>query len=1170
MRKLFFTLFLLLAVALPQAANAQDIHGDVNGDREVNIADVNTVIDIILGHGSNAAADVNNDGEISVADVNTLIDIILGGQEVPEEHEWVDLGLPSGTLWATCNVGANAPEEYGDYFAWGETEPKDYYYWSNYKWCNGSQYSLTKYCTDSNHGTVDGKTELDFEDDAAWVNWGPSWRIPSDSQQEELHTYCYGQKTTINGVNGFLLTGPNGNTIFIPLAGQFCYNSVSEGIDGAYWSRTLSTLNTASAPYLYFLYGWSTNQDTRRDFGFSVRAVRVSPAGSQGVHIEQQNLDLGGLTIGNTSAGRLTIVNNTMHTVTLTATADEPFSFKQGEGSASSITVTVPKQSVIPVTVMFTATEPGQFNGQVTFHSSAFEGGQSVVPIHAFVLTDDYLQQDYVDLGLPSGTLWATRNLGANSPMDFGSYFAWGETESKTSFNQSNYTCTKYNAEDNKLVLDPEDDAAWVNWGPSWRMPSFEQINELNENCSSRWTSINNINGYLITGPNGNFMFLPAAGHGPGSSFISGSMHGEYWTRTLRYNEEYNDWSRSYCLSFSSRDLYININDRYHGSNVRAVRSSLNDVYVEQQSLDLGIVYCGETSSKEVTIINSSNEPITLTATTGEPFSFKQQDGSTMSSMALEVPGSSYSQVTVMFTATNPGEFNGNVTFQHPSLDGGQSVIPVHARAYVDTEKDYVDLGLPSGTLWATRNIGANTSEEPGDFFAWGETEPKEEYYMDNYKWYDYDNELYTKYCTDREYGVVDNKSELDPEDDAAWVNWGRSWRMPSREQLVELRVKCSWDWITKNGMKGYLVTGPNGNTMFLPAAGDSFSSPNLQGYYWSRTLYSTREPDEALCLAFKSQWVYLSDARRSYGYPVRAVRMSLEHFYIEQQSLDFVASVGDTCTCLLTIVNCTNFPLTLTGSVDEPFYFNWRGDLVSSVTYDVPGELYIQQAISFIATTPGQYHSKVTFRSALDGTVIEVPVSAYVFPDVNPQQDAVDLGLPSGTLWATCNVGASSPEELGDCFAWGETEPVGEYDWLNPWGNYKWCNGSEDTMTKYCTDSEYGIVDNLTELEPEDDAAWVNWGPMWRMPSNEQFDELEEYCTWKRVTKNGVEGRLIIGPNGNWIFLPASEYNDYWSREINTVIPYYAFGRSFDSTNTIWLLMWSPRNNGHYVRAVR
>ena len=98
------------------------------------------------------------------------------------EHEYVDLGLPSGTLWATCNVGASKPEEYGDYFAWGEVKAKDKFDVSTYKWYNGSYKAITKYCTDSEYGTVDNKTELLPEDDVATAYWGSSWCIPSSKQ----------------------------------------------------------------------------------------------------------------------------------------------------------------------------------------------------------------------------------------------------------------------------------------------------------------------------------------------------------------------------------------------------------------------------------------------------------------------------------------------------------------------------------------------------------------------------------------------------------------------------------------------------------------------------------------------------------------------------------------------------------------------------------------------------------------------------------------------------------------------------------------------------------------------------------------------------------------------------------------------------------------------------
>ena len=89
-------------------------------------------------------------------------------------HEYVDLGLPSGTKWATCNVGASSPEDYGEYYAWGETETKSTYDWRTYKWCKGSNDTMTKYCTSSSSGTVDNKTVLDPEDDVAHVKWGGS------------------------------------------------------------------------------------------------------------------------------------------------------------------------------------------------------------------------------------------------------------------------------------------------------------------------------------------------------------------------------------------------------------------------------------------------------------------------------------------------------------------------------------------------------------------------------------------------------------------------------------------------------------------------------------------------------------------------------------------------------------------------------------------------------------------------------------------------------------------------------------------------------------------------------------------------------------------------------------------------------------------------------------
>ena len=139
---------------------------------------------------------------------------------------------------------------------------------------------------------------------------------------------------------------------------------------------------------------------------------------------------------------------------------------------------------------------------------------------------------------------------------------------------------------------------------------------------------------------------------------------------------------------------------------------------------------------------------------------------------------------------------------------------------------------------------------------------------------------------------------------------------------------------------------------------------------------------------------------------------------------------------------------------------------------------------------------------------------------------DYVDLGLPSGTLWATCNVGASCPEDYGDYFAWGETEGYKYGKKRFSWSNYKWCQGTETTMTKYCTHSDYGTVDNITELQSSDDAATVNWGSGWQMPNFEQLMELfhSNNTTAEYTTVNGVKCYKVTSKaNGKSIFLSAA-----------------------------------------------
>ena len=286
-KSLLRLLALAVLVAVPSVSHAAAASGDVNGDGEINITDISALIDAMFSGEYSVEADVNGDGEITINDINKVIDSILNGPHGEEQPgDWVDLGLPSGTIWATRNVGASAPEDFGDHFAWGETAPKSYYDWNTYKWyqeyqdADGYWHSgYTKYCTQSGYGLdgfVDNKTELDPSDDAACAHY-PGGRMPSSEQILELVDNCIWTWTQRNGVNGQLVTGPNGNTMFLPAAGYRWYESLDfAGSRGSFWSRMLNSGDPHGAYDLYFYSGgWGYWGYSIRGYGRTVRAVRV-------------------------------------------------------------------------------------------------------------------------------------------------------------------------------------------------------------------------------------------------------------------------------------------------------------------------------------------------------------------------------------------------------------------------------------------------------------------------------------------------------------------------------------------------------------------------------------------------------------------------------------------------------------------------------------------------------------------------------------------------------------------------------------------------------------------------------------------------------------------------------------------------------------------------------
>ena len=205
-----------------------------------------------------------------------------GGGGGTETAGWVDLGLPSGLLWAECNLGATKSEEYGDYFAWGETSTKEVYTWETYKYCTavdeeGRVKTLSKYNTRSEYGTPDNLTTLQPSDDVATQKLGNGARMPTETEWRELIANTTSEWTTVNGVYGRKLTASNGKSLFFPAAG---YRLGSElhlaGERGIYWSSSLRADYPRDAWYFYFNSFSQYVSNYYRRYGFSVRAVCAS------------------------------------------------------------------------------------------------------------------------------------------------------------------------------------------------------------------------------------------------------------------------------------------------------------------------------------------------------------------------------------------------------------------------------------------------------------------------------------------------------------------------------------------------------------------------------------------------------------------------------------------------------------------------------------------------------------------------------------------------------------------------------------------------------------------------------------------------------------------------------------------------------------------------------
>ncbi len=216
--------------------------------------------------------------EYRAADVEKIV--FLDDSEMPDGVQAVDLGL--SVKWASCNLGATDPQEYGDFYAWAETSPKETYSWATYKYAQGDVHTLTKYNNDEDYGMVDNINKLEDADDAAMQNLGPDWHIPTRAEWEELEQNCVW--TWDDAAKGYKVTGRNGNSIFLPANGIYNDEKYGYGYAGEYGYYMSSDLNTTYWYYedCYAFYGPDDELDADhypfyvlRCIGIGVRPVKA-------------------------------------------------------------------------------------------------------------------------------------------------------------------------------------------------------------------------------------------------------------------------------------------------------------------------------------------------------------------------------------------------------------------------------------------------------------------------------------------------------------------------------------------------------------------------------------------------------------------------------------------------------------------------------------------------------------------------------------------------------------------------------------------------------------------------------------------------------------------------------------------------------------------------------
>ena len=476
-------------------------------------------------------------------------------------------------------------------------------------------------------------------------------------------------------------------------------------------------------------------------------------------------------------------------------------------------------------------------------------------------------EHEYVDLGL--SVCWATCNIGASNPFELGKMLSWGELADKPSYRYWDYYkwysgngFSKYNSlsgygndgfVDEKTILEPYDDVAHVLWGDDWRMPTRAEFDELINNCTWELIAFGNVSGYYITscvpGYTDRSIFLPAAGGNWGES-RGISSDGFYWS-----SEASDCPSKSWNLNFGINKYSIGDEARKTGQSVRPVKPLPHD---------------------DVITLSISRNELCL------------EEGKEDSLYAIVRQNYEKLDADVRWSSSNNNVAVVSASGRIRAISSGVCTITAVSGSAVaecrvnvissQAAPQMIDLGL--SVKWATFNVGADSPEKVGYYFAWGETESKPLY---NWVLYKHCSGPFststTKYCDNTDWGTRDDRFVLEAEDDAATAMWGDGWRTPTPRELNELIENCTWTWTNYKGMDGYKVTsniqGYTDRSIFLPAAGicgiDCQMGVGKFGHYWTSSILDAGWVAAWKLLFHKGDKKSLVE-NRFYGCPIRPV----------------------------------------------------------------------------------------------------------------------------------------------------------------------------------------------------------------------------------------------------------------------------------------------------------